>query len=274
MGARDPVQRLHHLHRTESLSVERNGHSALQPQGHDLRLVGGVLGVHGELEHLLLRRVPRILEVSPLVGEVPEVPVTAEDVARGLVHGHAVGGGVGEGVLAGPDVPLAPRGDHLQVGSEGGVGDLEADLVVALAGGAVREGVRPLLQRGEHLAVGEQRPGERGAEQVVVLVHRAGGEGRVGVVADELLTQVLDDALAGAGGERLAPHRLQVVALAHVAAIGDDLRAAVVLLDPGDDDRGIEPPGVRQHHLLDTTHARNSPFNAEVAEDRRERRDS
>jgi hypothetical protein len=45
----------------------------------------------------------------------------------------------------------APRNDRLQRGREGVVGQLEADLVVALAGGAVRHKPRALLLGNLHL---------------------------------------------------------------------------------------------------------------------------
>ncbi len=211
--------------------------------------------VHGELEHPLLRGVPDVLEVAALVGEVPEVAVAAEEVLLRLVDRHAVLPGVVEGVLAGADRPLPPRRDHLEVRGEGAVGDLEAHLVVALAGGAVGERVGLLLDGHLDLVVGEEWAREGGAEEVAVLVDGARGEGLVAVVADELLAEVLDDALAGAGPERLPLDRLVVVALAHVAAEGDDLGPAVVLLEPGDDDRGVEPARVGQHDLLDSTFA-------------------
>ena len=46
-----------------------------------------------------------------------------------------------------------------------------------------------------HLVLGDQRPGDAGAQQVAVLVDRPGLEHRPEVVLDELPPQVLDDAL-------------------------------------------------------------------------------
>ena len=140
-----------------------------------------------------------------------------------LVDGDVVGGGVGEGVFPRADVPLAPGRDDREVRREGGVGHLEAHLVVALAGGAVGQGIGALGEGAAHLAVGEERTRQGGAQQIVVLVDGPRGERLEGVVADELLAEVLDHAFRGAGGERLLAHRLEVVALAHVSAVGDDL---------------------------------------------------
>ncbi len=78
-------------------------------------------------------------------------------------------------------------------GSKRVVAELEAHLVVALAGGAVADGVGARLAGDVDLLLGDQRPRDRGAEQVDALVQRVGAEHREHVVADELLAQVLDE---------------------------------------------------------------------------------
>ena len=49
---------------------------------------------------------------------------------------------VGDLLLAGVELPEAPRGDDVHLRSERMDGQLEADLIVALAGAAVADGVR------------------------------------------------------------------------------------------------------------------------------------
>ncbi len=83
----------------------------------------------------------RILERAALVAQVPQVAVARVEVARGLEHRDAVSFGVGERVLARADVPLAPRRDHRELRRQRQVGQLEAHLVVALAGAAVSQRV-------------------------------------------------------------------------------------------------------------------------------------
>ena len=152
-------------------------------------------------------------------------------------------GGVGERVLAAPDVPLAPRGDDGQLGSEGGVGELEAHLIVALAGAAVRERVGADRARDVDLALGDERARHRGAEQVLATVDRARAEGRPDVVGDELLAHVLDEAFVGAGGDRLRANALELIALADLRGDADDL-GVVALAQPGDDDGSVEAPRI------------------------------
>ena len=111
-------------------------------------------------------------------------------------HRDLVRAGVLDQLGARVQVPLPPRRDHPDVRLERVVGELEADLVVALAGRAVGDGVGADLAGDLDLALGDQRPGDRGAEQVGALVERVGAEHREDVVADELLAQILDEDLA------------------------------------------------------------------------------
>jgi hypothetical protein len=68
------------------------------------------------------------------------------------------------------EVPLAPGSDHLDVRVQRIGGELEADLVVALAGGAMGDGVGADFLGDLDEALGDQRPGDRGAEQIDALV--------------------------------------------------------------------------------------------------------
>ena len=63
----------------------------------------------------------------------------------------------------------APRGNNLDVGLEAVEGELEADLVVALAGAAVRDVVAALLLGDGHHTAGNYGARERSAEQVDIL---------------------------------------------------------------------------------------------------------
>jgi hypothetical protein len=101
--------------------------------------------------------------------------------------------GVGQELLAREEIPLAPRRDDLHVRHQRVRAELEADLVVALAGRAVRDGVGTDLLRDLDHVLRDQRPRDRGAEQVLALVHGVGAEHREHEVADELLAEVLDE---------------------------------------------------------------------------------
>ncbi len=69
-------------------------------------------------------------------------------------------------LLPGIEIPQPPRSDDLQLRRQADIGQLEADLVVALAGGPVTDRIGPLRQCDPHLFLGDQRPGQRGAKEI------------------------------------------------------------------------------------------------------------
>src|SRR5690606_14916922 len=101
--------------------------------------------------------------------------------------------GVRDRILARVDVPLTPRCDHLEVRSKRCEGQLEADLVVALAGASVCERVGARRECALRLPASDDRPRHCGAKQILARVDRAGTQRREDRVAHELLTQILDD---------------------------------------------------------------------------------
>src|SRR5258707_15047314 len=66
-------------------------------------------------------------------------------------------------------------------------------MVVTLAGGVETLRVGPELAGDLHLALGDQRPGDRGADKVLSLVERVGTEHREDEVLDEFLAHVVDE---------------------------------------------------------------------------------
>src|SRR5437868_1476998 len=76
------------------------------------------------------------------------------------------------------ELPFAPRRDHGDVGLQGVIGELEAYLVVALAGRAMGDGVGAGLLGDLDLLLGDQRPRNRGAEQIKPLILRIGAKHR------------------------------------------------------------------------------------------------
>ena len=111
------------------------------------------------------------------------------------------------------------------------------------------------------LPLGDQRTRDRGAEQVGALIERVGAKHREDKVAHELLAQIVDKDLAGAEQFGLAPRRFELLALAEIGGEGDDL-AAIGLLQPAQDHRGVEPARIGEHHLLH--HIRHVPLRSYV----------
>ncbi len=144
---------------------------------------------------VVIRSERRILELKSLVGNVPEVAVAA--VALGVVERKvdALGLAVGDLILAGlhgPDVGHAPRGDNLDVRSQGLDAELEADLIVALAGRAVADGDGVLLAGNLDQLLHDGRAGHGGAEQVFIFIDGAGLHAGHDEVLGEIVADVFD----------------------------------------------------------------------------------
>ena len=104
-------------------------------------------------------------------------------------------------------------------------------------------------------ALGDQRPRDRGAEQVFALIHGVGAEHRENEVAHEFLAQVVDVDLFGLDAElqRLGARRLEFLALTEVG--GESYHLALVgVLQPFQDDRGVEAAGIGEYYFLDVAH--------------------
>ena len=253
VGAADGVELEDDVLGAHLLAVERDGLALLKVERDIGWGVRRVDGAHAHLEEallLVLRLVARILEVETLVAQMPEVLVLGVVGLAVDLQGHVVRLGVVDLFLTRLDVPLPPRGDDRHIGREVLDRQLEPDLIVALAGAAVGDGVRALLVGNLDKALGDARPRVARAEQVL-LVHGAGLHGRDDVIVDVLVRQVEDVELRGAGLDGLLFQALQLVGLADVAGHGDDFTVIVVLLQPGDDDGRIQTAGVSKDDFFD-----------------------
>ncbi len=104
--------------------------------------------------------------------------------------------------------------------------------------------------------LGDQRPGDRGAEQVDALVERVGAEHRKDEILHEFLAQIHDADILDAEHLRFFARRFQFAALAEIGGEGDDFRAEFGL-QPFQDDRGVEAPRIGEHDLLDVFQRRH-----------------
>ena len=235
------------------LAVHGHGSAGLEVDGHIGGLVRSLEGGHAHLQEaglIQIRLVGGILQIQTLMAQMPQVLILGVVGLAGDLQRHVVGLGVIDLLLTGLDVPLTPRGDDLHIGGKTLDGQLETDLIVTLAGGAVGDGVSALGLGDLRQLLADDGTGKGGAQQVGLIlgVHLQAGDDHV---VHHLVHQIGHDQLAGAGLERLLLQTLQLIGLTHVAGHGDDLGVIVVLLQPGNDDRGIQAAGVGQYDLLD-----------------------
>src|SRR5699024_12784828 len=101
-------------------------------------------------------RAPGVLGVPGLDAPSSHVVVDRERVVLGGVDRQALAFGVLDGLVAGQG-EVANRGDALQLRGERGDRDLEADLVVALAGATVGDRAGTILLGGLDQVLGDHR---------------------------------------------------------------------------------------------------------------------
>ena len=147
-------------------------------------------------------------------------------------------------------IPLADRGDDLDGGIERGDGRLEADLVVALTGAAVRNVLRAHLMRVINQVLRDERAGQGGQQRVLALVQGVCRQRLVQVLVSKLLAHVGDDAFLGADLQGAVADLLQTVVL--LADLADHAVDVQVLLvhEPLHADGRIQSAGVGQNNLI------------------------
>jgi hypothetical protein len=106
------------------------------------------------------------------------------------------------------------------------------------------------------LALGDQRPRDRGAEQVQPLVERIGSHHRIDVIPHEFLAQIVDEDMLGLHAHQLglAARRFQFLALTEIGGEGHHL-ALILLLQPFEDHACVEAAREGQHDTLDIRHS-------------------
>ena len=237
------VELAHDVRRGEFLAVDLLGNTLFKVDDHVFRGVGGLgkrLGHHGDLFREL---VPRVFEDAALEADVQQIAVHAVRLGGGGGDRDAVLLRVFDEVHAAREIPLAPRGDDLDVRLHRIGGQLEADLVVALAGRAVADRVGAFGAGDFDQALADQGTGDGGAEQVVAFVDRVGLHHREDEVAGELFIQVLDVAFGRSGADRLGFNAVELLLLADVGAEADHL-GIVLFFDPLDDHGGVKSAGI------------------------------
>src|SRR6185312_8950743 len=138
----------------------------------------------------------------------------------------------------------------LQFRAQGLDADLEADLVVALAGAAVGDGGGAELLGGGDQVLDDDRAGDRRDQRVVVLVEGPGLQGGHAVLVGELVAGIGHVGLDGPAAQGAVAHGFQgFPALSDVDRHGDDLGAGG-FADPADGHGRIQAAGVGQDNAF------------------------
>ncbi len=180
------VQAAYQRHGIELAAVQGHRHPLLEADLYVARLVGRIGHRFRPLEHVLRRLDPGVLQDAALDAAPPQVLVSGVGALLGHRHGDLVLLSIDD-LLVARQPPLPQGGNDAQVGRQRLNADVEAHLVVPLAGRAVGDGGGPLLAGGLHQQLGDKRPPEGGGQRVLLLVDGASGQGGEGEVTDERL---------------------------------------------------------------------------------------
>ena len=248
---RDLVEGDDDLGELHLLAVDGDGLAGLKLNLGIRRGVGRVLGVLGHNPGVIERLVPGILQVTALNGATPQVVVDGVGVVVGtLGNRHVVGMCVGDLVGTALQVPLANRGDNLELGVEGLDGSLKTNLVVTLAGAAVSDVGRAKLVSDLDKLLGEQRAGQGGEQRILVLVHRVCGDSLSQELIGELVAQIEHLAIQNAQVEGLLLLGVQTgLLLAHVTADTNNIEILLVL-EPLDTYGCIKTTGICENDFF------------------------
>ena len=135
-----------------------------------------------------------------------------------------------------------------QVGVKGGDADLDAHLVVALAGAAVGHGVGPFSMGRLHQVTGDERASQGGGQGVLVFIDRTGLESREQEVPHQGIPPVHGKGLRRPHLQRPLPDGLQVHH-AQVDGQGNHV-GVIVLLEPGNGNRCVQPAAVGEDDFV------------------------
>ena len=185
---------------------------------------------------IVVRLASGIFQFQAFMADVPDVAVTAVGGIRGEGQVDAVRLAVVDLGLAGVERPLlvTPCSDDLQVRSERLDAELEADLVIALAGRAVADRGRAFLARDLNELLRDQRTRHGSAEQIFVFIDSVRLDAGRDVFIAEFIRHIEDVKLVRTAVLRALLEVIELFFLADVDADADDV-VVEVLLQPRDD---------------------------------------
>src|SRR5687768_9164129 len=131
-------------------------------------------------------------------------------------------------ITAAFELPFTPWRNYFDVRFEGVIRQLKTDLIITLAGCAVRHSVCTFFARYFDLSFGDYRPGEGSAQKVNTLVYRVCLDRSPDVVANELFAQIFYVKFGGSCSERLRLEAVHFFTLPDVSAIANDFAAVLV----------------------------------------------
>ena len=236
----------------EAFAVEGHGVALFEINGDFFGGVGGLFHGHAAFMADGIGSEAGIFQFGSFEARMQHVGVHA--VAFGaLGNRNAIGLGECVQSRAAHEIPFTPRGDDPDGRIEGLGGKFEADLVVALAGGAVGDGVGTFLVGDLNESLGNERTGDGSAEKVPVFIDGGGTDHGEDEVSGHFLTQVENVGFLGAGLVSFLFNAGEILGLTEVGRHGDDV-AVVGVDEPFENDGSVEAAGIGEDDFAGITH--------------------
>ena len=216
------------------------------------RDIRGVFGGDTEFQKagfVVERLICRVLQIHSLMGKMPNVFIFgivgfAADLQRNLMRF-----GICDFFLARFDAPFPPGCNHLHIRRKRLDSHFKPHLIIALAGAAVADCIRPLFQRNLYNVLCNHRARKCRSEQIIFIFCACLHAGEH-IIREKFLCQVLNIELGCTGFKRLFLQPLKLPLLPDIGANGNDFRVAVVLLQPRNNDGGIKPSRICHNNFL------------------------
>ncbi len=157
---------------------------------------------------------------------------------------------------AGIEVPFAPGRDHFNIRVERVITQFKADLIIALAGGAVTHGICADLMGDFDLTFGNQGARDGCAQKIEPFIQSIGAKHRKNEVANKFFAQIINIDFFDTIGFGLRPRRLQFFALTQIGREGDNF-TSLFFLKPFQDDGCVQSAGIGEDDFLGCAHDTN-----------------
>ena len=252
VGAADLVELENDVLGAHLFAVEGNRDALVKLEFHIGGLVGCIQGRNAHFQEaglLVLRLIACVFQVQTFMGQMPEVLVLGIVGLTVDLQRDVMGFGIVDLFISGFDGPFTPGSNDGHVRSEMLDSKFKADLIVALAGAAVADGVSAFLESDLNEPLGNAWTGRAGTQQVF-FVDGAGFHGGDNKVIHIFIHEIQHIQLGSAGLQGFLFQSLEFVSLSDIAGDGDDFRIVVVFLEPGDDDGCIQSAGVGEYDFL------------------------
>ncbi len=123
------------------------------------------------MEDFVRRRFPGVFENTAFVADVEQIGVCAVRLGFGRGHGDPMLIGILNEFTTRSHGPFPPGSDDFELRGECHIGELKAYLIVSFSRGSMRHRFGAFFQRDLGLSAGDQRTGNRGAEQIAPFIH-------------------------------------------------------------------------------------------------------